>query len=110
MEGLTLVVSCSSAQPWELPAPLENRGETKTRRAKATCPRSRKDVSGRSRSGVQMSLHPILVLVLFVAFPKISPDTETEAAGLFVGSLWGGGLPRNLTHMCSHPGSHMCLT
>lgn len=102
---------------WSLAAQLSNggyllpltTGETETHRAKATCSRSRKYISGRSRSGVQMPLHPILVLVLFVAFPKISPDRETEAAGILVGSSWGRGLLCNLTQMCSHPGSHTCF-
>lgn len=64
-------------------------------------------------SGSRTSLRLISVSVLFIAFPKISPDGETEAAGLLVGSSrnreWGGVLNSYVTtQMCSRPGPHAC--
>lgn len=89
-------------------SPLTTR-ETKMQRAKATCPSSCKDVNERSRSGVQTPLRSILASILFVAFPKISLDRETEAAGLLSGSSWEEGLLSKLTQTRSHPRSHLCF-
>lgn len=48
-------------------------------------------------------------LILFVAFPKISPARETEAAELFVGLLIGGD-SCVISHKRAHIRDHICVS